>query len=142
MSRFGIEDDPFDRKEDFEKGLNHVPTRKHYQNIHYLQKGSPFLTRGLVSDRFPTSGQIGGGFQGNSGQLSSDKMEKPSDNSSDLLSQDKSKNGIESFSMSSILSGFSSVKGDNLERQEIQTQSGHVHPDNFEEDEDNSQLYS
>ena len=144
LSRSGIEDDAFDRKEDFKKGLHHVPTRKHYKNIQYLQKGSPYLTR-VLSDRFPTSGQIGGDFQGNSGQLSSDKMETPSDNSSDLLSQDKSRNGIGSFSMNSLLSGFSSVltpqkKGDDLETREIQTQSGHVHPDNFEED-DNSQFY-
>ena len=47
--------------------------------------------------------------------------------------------------MNSLLSGFSSVltpqkKGDDLETREIQTQSGHVHPDNFQED-DNSQFY-
>ena len=118
LSRAGIEDDVFDRKENF-VNVYESPTRKYYNNIEYLRRNSP--------DRFSTVSRNGGVSQVNSGQLSFDKtIEQPSVNSSDLLSQNDSRNGMGSFSMSSLLSGFSSVltpqkKGGELETREIQT---------------------
>ena len=102
LSRAGMYDDAFDRKEDCGNEINE-PTRIYYSNnIEYFQRRS--------SDRFSRGSRSGGMSQANSVQLSSDKMETPSDiNSSDLLSHDESRNRMGSFGMSSLLSGFSSV---------------------------------
>ena len=99
LSRAGMNADDFDRKEDC--GENEP--RRHYNNIEYFQRRS--------SDRRSRGIRGGEMSQANSVQLSSsDKMETPSDiNSSDLLSHDESRNRMGSFSMSSLLSGFSSV---------------------------------
>ena len=103
LSRAGMYDDAFDRKEDCGNVINE-PTRMYYSNnIEYFQRRS--------SDRFSRGSRSGGMSQANSVQLSSsDKMETSSNiNSSDLLSHDESRNRMGSFGMSSLLSGFSSV---------------------------------
>ena len=101
LSRAGMYDDAFDRKEDCGNVINEP--RMYYNNIEYFQRRS--------SDRFSRGSRSGGMSQANSVQLSSsDKMETSSNiNSSDLLSHDESRNMMGSFGMSSLLSGFSSV---------------------------------